>query len=158
MIALLSLLGPDRPGSILAARKAASRKDGRGKEKPLISKYKVRRKPPPTSDPRRTFRAVPWRRSTQYSWLVGRNRISFTSTSLNELRDKPAGTIRLTAIDHAAETVILPALVTLVPDYPDIKVEVIVDYGLTDIVTERYDASVRAGEQVAKDMIAVRIG
>ncbi len=78
--------------------------------------------------------------------------------SLIELREKPAGTIRLTAIDHSAETIILPALARLLPDYPDIKVEVVIDYGLTDIVTERYDAGVRAGEQVAKDMIAVRIG
>ena len=78
--------------------------------------------------------------------------------SLSELRDKPAGTIRLTAIDHAAEEVVLPALARVLPDHPDIKVEVVVDYGLSDIVAERYDAGVRIGEQVAKDMIAVRIG
>ncbi|CCV06090.1 putative transcriptional regulatory protein,LysR family; OprD regulatory protein [Mesorhizobium metallidurans STM 2683] len=78
--------------------------------------------------------------------------------SLSELRDKPAGTIRITAGEHAADTVLWPALAKFLPDYPDIKVEIIVDYGLTDIVAERYDAGVRLGEQVAKDMIAVRIG
>jgi DNA-binding transcriptional LysR family regulator len=78
--------------------------------------------------------------------------------SLSELRDKPAGTIRITAGEHAAEAVLWPALARLLPDYPDIHVELIVDYGLTDIVAERYDAGVRLGEQVAKDMIAVRIG
>ncbi len=77
--------------------------------------------------------------------------------ALSELRDKPAGTIRITAGEHAAEAVLWPALARLLPDYPDINAEVIVDYGLTDIVAERYDAGVRLGEQVAKDMIAVRI-
>ncbi|MBR0663337.1 LysR family transcriptional regulator [Roseomonas hellenica] len=78
--------------------------------------------------------------------------------ALSELREKPAGTIRITAGEHAAGAVLWPALARLSPDYPDVKVEVIVDYGLTDIVAERYDAGVRLGEQVAKDMIAVRIG
>lgn len=78
--------------------------------------------------------------------------------ALSELREKPAGTIRITAGEHAAEAILWPALAELLPDYPDIKVEIIVDYGLTDIVAERYDAGVRLGEQVAKDMIAVRIG
>lgn len=78
--------------------------------------------------------------------------------ALSELRDKPAGTVRITAGEHAADTVLWPALAKVLPDYPDIKVEIIVDYGLTDIVAERYDAGVRLGEQVAKDMIAVRIG
>ena len=78
--------------------------------------------------------------------------------ALSELREKPAGTIRITAGEHAAEAVLWPALATLLPRYPDIKVEIIADYGLTDIVAERYDAGVRLGEQVAKDMIAVRIG
>ncbi len=78
--------------------------------------------------------------------------------SLAALRDKPAGMIRITAGEHAAETVLWPALEKLVPQYPDLKVEVIVDYGLTDIVAERYDAGVRLGEQIARDMIAVRIG
>jgi DNA-binding transcriptional LysR family regulator len=78
--------------------------------------------------------------------------------ALSELREKPAGTIRITAGEHAAQAVLWPALATLLPQYPDIKVELIVDYGLTDIVAERYDAGVRLGEQVARDMIAVRIG
>jgi DNA-binding transcriptional LysR family regulator len=78
--------------------------------------------------------------------------------ALSELREKPAGTIRITAGEHAAQAVLWPALATLLPHYPDIKVELIVDYGLTDIVAERYDAGVRLGEQVARDMIAVRIG
>ncbi len=79
-------------------------------------------------------------------------------TSLGELRGRPAGTIRITAGEHAAQTVLWPKLSKLVPRYPEIKVEVTVDYGLRDIVAERYDAGVRSGEQVAKDMIAVRIG
>ncbi|MGJ4857425.1 LysR family transcriptional regulator [Labrys sp. La1] len=78
--------------------------------------------------------------------------------ALSAFRDKPAGTIRLTAGEHAAETVLWPAVERLLPGYPDVHVEIIVDYGLTDIVAERYDAGVRLGEQVAKDMIAVRIG
>jgi len=78
--------------------------------------------------------------------------------ALSELRDKPSGTIRVTAHDHAVRSVLWPALEKLLPDYPDIKVEIVIDYGLTDIVAERYDAGVRSGEMVAKDMIAVRIG
>lgn len=77
---------------------------------------------------------------------------------LSELRDRPAGTIRITAGEHPAYTVLWPVLSEFLPLYPDIKVELIVDYGLTDIVAQRYDAGVRLGEQVAKDMIAVRIG
>ena len=77
---------------------------------------------------------------------------------LSELRDKPAGTLRITTGEHAAESILWPALEKLLGRYPDIKVELIIDYGLTDIVAERYDAGVRLGEQVAKDMIAVRIG
>jgi DNA-binding transcriptional LysR family regulator len=77
---------------------------------------------------------------------------------LSELRDKPAGAIRIATGEHPAETILWPALATLLPDYPDIKVEVIVDNGLTDIVAERCDAGIRFGEQVEKDMIAVRIG
>jgi len=78
--------------------------------------------------------------------------------SLSELREQPAGTIRITTGEHAAEWILWPALAKLLPRYPDIKVEVTVDYGLTNIVAERYDAGVRIGGQVAKDMIAVRIG
>jgi DNA-binding transcriptional LysR family regulator len=79
-------------------------------------------------------------------------------TALSALRDKPARTIRITAHDHALRAVLWPALERLLTDYPDIKVEVVTDYGLTDIVAERFDAGVRVGEQVAHDMVAVRIG
>src|SRR3954454_9865779 len=68
--------------------------------------------------------------------------------ALSELRDKPAGTIRITTGDHAAETVLQPALAKLLPDYPDITVEVSVDTALRDIVAERFDAGIRLGEQV----------
>ena len=78
--------------------------------------------------------------------------------AIRELREKPAGTIRITATENAADTILLPKLAKLLPEYPDIKVEIIIDYGLTNIVAQRYDAGVRSGEQVAKDMIAVRIG
>jgi DNA-binding transcriptional LysR family regulator len=78
--------------------------------------------------------------------------------ALSALRDKPAGTIRITAHDHAVKAVLWPGLEKLLPDYPDIKVEIVIDYGLTDIVAERFDAGVRTGEMVAQDMIAVRIG
>ncbi|MDR6290758.1 MULTISPECIES: LysR family transcriptional regulator [Inquilinus] len=78
--------------------------------------------------------------------------------ALSELRDKPAGTVRITAGEHSANTILWPAVAKLLPEYPDIRVEIIADYGLTDIVAERYDAGVRLGEQVAKDMIAMRIG
>lgn len=78
--------------------------------------------------------------------------------SLGELREKPAGTIRITTSEHAAHSVLWPALRTLLPDYPDIHIELSIDPGLTDIVAERFDAGVRLGESVAKDMVAVRIG
>jgi DNA-binding transcriptional LysR family regulator len=78
--------------------------------------------------------------------------------SITELREKPAGTVRITATEFAIDTILLPKLAKLLRKYPDIKVEMIVDYGLTDIVAQQYDAGVRSGEQVAKDMIAVRIG
>jgi DNA-binding transcriptional LysR family regulator len=78
--------------------------------------------------------------------------------AVRELREKPAGTIRITALEYATDTILMPKLAKLLKEYPDIKVEIIVDYGLTDIVAQRYDAGVRSGEQVAKDMIAVRIG
>jgi DNA-binding transcriptional LysR family regulator len=77
--------------------------------------------------------------------------------ALSEFRDKPAGTIRITTDAYAAESVIWPRLAKILPAYPDLKVEVIVDYGLTDIVSQQYDAGVRLGDQIAKDMIAVRI-
>jgi len=84
--------------------------------------------------------------------------INAALSQLTELRDKPAGTVRITAGEHAAEKVLWPAVERLLPDYPDIKVEIVVDNGLTDIVAERYDAGVRLGEQVDKDMVAIRIG
>ena len=73
------------------------------------------------------------------------------------LRDKAAGTIRLTSTENAAASVLWPALERFLPEYPDIKVEIVIDYGLTDIVAERFDAGVRPGETVASGMIAVRI-
>ncbi len=78
--------------------------------------------------------------------------------AIGDLREKPAGTIRVTAGDHAIETILWPRLKGLLTAYPDIRIELAIDYGLTDIAAERYDAGVRWGEQVAKDMIAVRIG
>lgn len=78
--------------------------------------------------------------------------------ALSALREKPAGTVRITAGEHPAISVLQPALKKFLPDYPDINVEIIIDYALTDIVAEGYDAGVRMGEQVAQDMIAVKIG
>ena len=78
--------------------------------------------------------------------------------ALSALRDKPAGRLRLTSVEHASQTILAPALAKLLPDYPDISVEIVNDYGLTDIVAGRFDAGIRLGEQVAQDMIAVRIG
>jgi DNA-binding transcriptional LysR family regulator len=78
--------------------------------------------------------------------------------ALSEMREKPAGTIRLTADEHAARSILWPAVQRLLPNYPDIKVEIVVDYGLSDIVADRYDAGVRVGGIIAKDMIAVPIG
>ena len=78
--------------------------------------------------------------------------------ALTALRDKPAGRIRLTSVEHASATILAPALAKLLPRYPDIQVEINNDYNLVDIVAERYDAGVRLGEQVAQDMIAVRVG
>jgi DNA-binding transcriptional LysR family regulator len=78
--------------------------------------------------------------------------------SLSGLRDKPAGTVRITTVEHAAETILWPTMAKVMRAYPDVNVEIINDYGLIDIVAGRYDAGVRLGEQVDKDMIAVRIG
>jgi DNA-binding transcriptional LysR family regulator len=77
--------------------------------------------------------------------------------AIRELRKKPGGTIRITATEHAADAVLLPKLTKLLRLYPEIKIEITIDYGLTDIVAQRYDAGVRSGEQVARDMVAVRI-
>jgi DNA-binding transcriptional LysR family regulator len=78
--------------------------------------------------------------------------------ALSALREKPAGTIRITAADYAINYVLWPKLREFLPTFPDIKVELVLDNGLSDIVTERYDAGVRMGEQLAKDMISARIG
>ena len=78
--------------------------------------------------------------------------------ALSALRDKPAGSIRITTGIHAAETILQPALVKLLPLYPEIQVEISVDPGFVDIVAERFDAGVRLGETIAQDMVAVRIG
>lgn len=77
--------------------------------------------------------------------------------AVSEQRKKPSGTVRITAAEFPATYVIWPKLSKVLPDYPDITVEVVVDYNRTDIVSERFDAGVRLGDEVAKDMIAVRI-
>ena len=79
-------------------------------------------------------------------------------TALAELSARPSGLVRITAGDHVIETLVMPRLYPLLRDYPDIKVEISVDYGLTDIVTQRFDAGIRLGEDVDRDMVAVRIG
>lgn len=84
--------------------------------------------------------------------------IELAVADLRSMRDRPAGTIRLTAGEHPAMSILQPALARFLPEFPDIRVELIVDYGLTDIVAQGYDAGVRLGEQLAKDMVAVRIG
>lgn len=78
--------------------------------------------------------------------------------ALSELREKPAGNIRITTSQGAPESILWLALARLLPDYPDIKAELTIDQSLTDTVAGRFDAGVRLGEQVAKDMVAVRIG
>jgi DNA-binding transcriptional LysR family regulator len=77
--------------------------------------------------------------------------------ALTALHDKPAGTIRITTFRHAAKTVLWPVLSKLLPDYPDISVEISLEEGLTDIVAGRFDAGIRLGEQVQKDMVAVKV-
>lgn len=78
-------------------------------------------------------------------------------SALGEARDRPAGTIRITTHDHAAGTILWPKLSKVLASYPDVRVEISINYGLIDIVAERFDAGVRLGAQVARDMIAVRI-
>lgn len=85
------------------------------------------------------------------------NELDASLSALSSMRERPAGTVRITSVEHAAKMVIWPALKKLLPDHPDICVEISLDYGLVDIVAERFDAGVRLGEQVDKDMIAVRI-
>lgn len=86
------------------------------------------------------------------------NDIDQRLNALTVLRERPAGTVRINTSEHAADTVLWPKLAALLSEYPDIKVELTVEHGFTDIVAGRYDAGVRLGEQVARDMIAVPIG
>lgn len=79
-------------------------------------------------------------------------------SQLGELRDKPSGTIRISTVDHAAETVLWPSLSRFLAKYPDVSVELTIENTLTDIVGDKYDAGIRMGERVARDMIAVPIG
>jgi DNA-binding transcriptional LysR family regulator len=83
--------------------------------------------------------------------------IQLELAALTELRDKPAGNVRISAAEHAANTILWPKLVDFLPQYPDIHVEITTEHRMIDIVADRYDAGVRLGDQVAKDMIAVRI-
>jgi DNA-binding transcriptional LysR family regulator len=78
--------------------------------------------------------------------------------AISEMRDKPVGTIRINSADYALNTIVWPRLQKILPLYPELKIQTVVDYGLADIVEERFDLGVRWGDQVAKDMIAVRIG
>ena len=78
--------------------------------------------------------------------------------TLSQLKEKPSGPVRITTGEHAARTVLWPTMKRLLPHYPDVRLEVAIDHSLRDIVNDRYDAGVRLGEQVEKDMIAVRIG
>lgn len=78
--------------------------------------------------------------------------------AVTAMRDKPAGTVRITSVEHASETILWPKLSPLLAEYPDINLEIISEYGLKDIVADRYDAGVRLGEQVDKDMVSMRIG
>ncbi len=84
--------------------------------------------------------------------------IEASLAALTELRDKPSGIVRITSTHHAAETLLWPKLAKVMREYPDIAIELVTDEGLTNIVSERFDAGVRVGEYVEKDMIAVRIG
>lgn len=79
-------------------------------------------------------------------------------SAVAEFRDKAAGSIRITSTDYATRTILLPRLAPVMRDYPEIRIEIINDYGMADIVAQRYDIGVRLGDQVAKDMIAARIG
>ena len=79
-------------------------------------------------------------------------------TAVGEFAVKPKGTVRITSTDYATDTAIWPRLSRVLPDYPDLRIEITIDYGLTDVVAQRYDLGVRNGDQIAKDMVAVRIG
>ncbi|WP_113553500.1 LysR family transcriptional regulator [Hyphomicrobiales bacterium] len=78
--------------------------------------------------------------------------------ALSAMRQQPGGTIRITSSRHAAETILMPAVKRLMAEYREVSVEISIDQRFVDLVTERYDAGVRLGESIEKDMIAVRIG
>ncbi|HFI8069357.1 TPA: DNA-binding transcriptional regulator PgrR, partial [Escherichia coli] len=78
--------------------------------------------------------------------------------SLSDLQNRPSGTIRITTVEHAAKTILLPAMRTFLKSHPEIDIQLTIDYGLTDVVSERFDAGVRLGGEMDKDMIAIRIG
>ena len=109
----------------------------------------------------RTTRGVSCRqpRLENACWPIGpyHDGIETELEALNAMREKAAGTIRLTAKEYSTSTVLWPKLAKLLPDYPDINVEISINYSLVDIVTERYDAGVRVGDLVAMDMVAMRI-
>jgi DNA-binding transcriptional LysR family regulator len=109
---------------------------------------------------RTTWRVAPTQAGERLLTTLGPalDNIAAELSSLSELREKPAGTIRITTSEHAANSVLWPALQRLLPDHPDVHVELTIESGLTDIVAGRFDAGVRLGESIAKDMVAVRIG
>lgn len=109
----------------------------------------------------RTTRSVSLTQAGQRLFSVVSPRLAEIEEELDTLsqwRNKPSGIIRLTATEYAIETILWPKLVDFLPQYPGIQVELIVDYAMTNIVEQRYDAGVRIGGQLAQDMIAVRIG
>jgi DNA-binding transcriptional LysR family regulator len=109
---------------------------------------------------RTTRSVVPTEAGERLLGAIGRHfdGIEAELAALSELRDRPAGRIRITTGIHAAEAILRPALTRLLPAYPDVQVELSVDAGFIDIVAERFDAGVRLGETIAQDMVAVRIG
>ena len=109
---------------------------------------------------RSTRGAIPTEAGERLLRIVGPQfeQIDVELAALTELRDKPAGTVRITAPEDAAATVLWPVLARVLPDYPDITVEIVTEQALTNIVAERFDAGVRIGEHVEKDMVAMRIG
>jgi len=109
---------------------------------------------------RTTRRVAPTAAGEQllYTLAPALDNIGAELAALSALRETPAGDIRITTSEHAAHTVLWPVLETLLPRYPDVHVELSINSGFTDIVAERFDAGVRLGESIAKDMVAVRIG
>ncbi|WDY55887.1 LysR family transcriptional regulator [Pseudomonas sp. PSKL.D1] len=109
----------------------------------------------------RTTRSVSTTEAGQRLYLAMAPRfeeIDHELAAVSEFRDTPAGTVRISASEHAANNILWPKLLKVLPAYPDIHIEITVDYALTDIVAQRFDAGVRLGEQVGKNMIAVPIG